>query len=97
MKRALIMALVMVLLIGAFAPACAAKSKAHKVKHGKMAVMCDVCKDGKHTDCVYWCGDHHMTPHEIQDFEIMEMRYSADDVEQMTQAEKNALTPWFKL
>ena len=60
------------------------------------SVMCPNC-DGTLRQCPYWCNDHHMEPHEIQDFEIMEMGYSVNEVAAMSQEEKNTITPWFKL
>ena len=61
------------------------------------APKCPCCETYKNTHCVYWCDDRHMTPNEIQDFEIMEMGYSDIAVKRMSQTEKNQLTPWFKL
>lgn len=88
MKR--IIALVVLIMIITAAPVAGKTVKGQRVK-------CPACGDGKHIECPYWCGDRHMTPAEIQDFEIMEMGYSPEAVAEMSRTEKNKLTPWFTI
>ena len=88
MKRLIMIMLIAVVILFAFL-SCTADAKAKP--------KCPGCKNYKSHECVYWCGDRHMTKHEIQDFEIMEMRYTEDEVNHMSQKKKNKLTPWFKL
>lgn len=89
MKRVLtIMVIVIIAITAATAPAAAKCVKGQQVK-------CPACINGKHVECPYWCDGRHMKPREIQDFEILEMGYSPEDLEAMTQEEKNQATPWF--
>lgn len=87
MKKALFIMLVVVIALAVATATADAKVKGKKVK-------CPACGNGKHIECPYWCGDRHMTPAEIQDLEISEMRL---DPVGMTQEEKNKLTPWFRV
>lgn len=90
MKRVLMVVMIVMLVMTMGAGTADAK---HKVKKAKAQAACPVC-DGHDENCVYWCGSCHMTPHEIQDFEILEMGYTPDG---MKQKGKNQLTPWFKV
>lgn len=84
--------ILLIAVIVAFGLLCSTADAAKKKKP-----KCPCCKTYKSEQCVYWCGGRHMTRHEIQDFEILEMRYTEEEVQAMSQKQKNKLTPWFKL